>query len=323
MSRTKVSWFAIACDATAEPLLVHSGGAFDDDTLVPLDSSIKPTTSLLIHTLIRDGLLNDDDTLGELLGWASPEGDVRVDQLLSFTSGFPGSSTCLTPPPMLRGGTLVVPPNRTTLAECAEQVRAGGLFASPGTEFHYGANHQLILAVVAETVTRMSWDALFEARVLTPLGFTADQLGYRNNRVAASATSTAMYYSTVFRAIASDAGLLDADATSLLIPRERADAFLADYIRTNDVTITDSPWMATSREVHFGLGIWILCGDYADPATCLYLGSGGNGTTAWMDPVGNYVAALVLYQGSFTGYRVGADVMEELVPAIRTALVAP
>jgi CubicO group peptidase (beta-lactamase class C family) len=308
-------------DETDVPLLAIAGGDYALAQLLPLDSSIKPVTSLVVHTLVRDGVLDYDTTMGTALGWTGPEAAVTVAQLLSFSSGFAGSSDCLTPPPRLGPtGALVVPPDRATLADCAAQIRAEGLIATPGSEFHYGASHQLILALVADTVTGQRWNELFAARVLAPLGIAESDLRYTNNRVAASAVGHAGAFATVYRAMALDAGILGAGRTPALLPRAQMDRFFADTNRDGGVAIVDSPWMAIGEEVHFGLGIWIRCERWDDGASCLYFGSGGNGTTVWMDPVSRTVSALVLYQGEYVGYQTGYALMNELVPRIRAAL---
>ncbi len=309
-------------DAREAPLLEFAAGAYALDQQLPLDSSIKPVTSLVLHTLVRDGMLRYEDTLGERLGWTGREAAVTVEQLLAFSSGFPGNSTCLTLPPMLTAqGALRVPMDRASLADCATTVRTNGLAGTPGTEFRYGANHQLLLALVAETVTGRPWAELFDQRVRAPLGLGDAQIRYTNNRVAASAVGNARAFAAIYRAMGIDAGLLGArPQVPTFLPPSIADRFFADYIRARSVRIVDSPWQALNREVHFGLGVWILCDDYADPNTCVYLGSGGNGTTAWIDPQSRYAAALVLYQGSFAGYRDGYALMLELLPLLRAAL---
>ncbi|MDX2011813.1 MAG: serine hydrolase domain-containing protein [Myxococcaceae bacterium] len=303
-----------------QPVYASAGGAFSAQTVIPFDSSIKPITSALVLTLVRDGQLALTDTLGARLGWTGPEAAVTIEQLLAFSSGFPGSSPCLTPPPQLRNGQLVEPANRAPLEQCANTIRSAGLVAPPGTEFHYGANHQLLLAVVAERVTGKSWNALFDERLAMPVGLEPGSVRYVNNRVAASAVGTADAFARLYRALALDGGFLRGQSATILLPRPLMDRFTENVTRDRSIRLADTPWEPTGREVHFGLGVWIECTDWARRDTCVFFGSGGNGTTVWIDPSSGHVGALVLYQGSFTRYRTGYTLMTRLLPLVRAAI---
>lgn len=309
-------------DASETPLFEHAGGAYTRDQLIPLDSSIKPVTSLVILSLVDDGMLALDDTLAEHLGWSGPEGTVTVEQLLAFSSGYSGAIDCLSPVATLdASGTLRVPRTSTPLAQCADELRAAGLIATPGAEFHYGGTHQMLLALIAERVTGQTWDALFDARVRAPLGLGDEDIRYVSNRVAGSAVGTAPAHARIYRQIALEAGLLgETPSEPIFFGPELAARFLDDYIAAHGVTIVQTPWDRLDREAHFGLGIWIDCRDFADPATCVYVGAGANGTTVWIDPRTRHVAALVLYQRSLTGYVRGVALMDRLLPLVRDAL---
>jgi CubicO group peptidase (beta-lactamase class C family) len=295
-----------------------AGGAYTEDTEIPFDSCIKPVTSALVLSLVRDDLLALDDTLASLAAWEGPEGAVTVDSLLTFASGFDGDAPCLTPPPMLRMGRLTVPPDRASLADCTEEVRAGGLVAEPATEFRYGGVHQMILAWLAETRTGRDWSTLFAERIDGPLGL-GGRIVYRNNRVAASATGDARALSAVFERLGRDGGwIASEDGTPSLLPEALVEVLFRDVYP--DVEVIDTPWEATGDDVHFARGAWRDCEDHTTATGCLLFGSGANGTTAWIDPEGRYAAALVFYQGRFTGYRDGYVLMRELAPTIRAAL---
>jgi CubicO group peptidase (beta-lactamase class C family) len=308
--------FAVMTEAGG-PGFVHAGGAYALDQPLPLDSCSKPVTALTILRLVESGRLALEDTLGERLGWTGPEAQVTIRQLMAFISGFSGNARCLSPPAFLRrDGRLLQRPNRSTLAECAEDIRRAGLVDPPGTTFRYGGTHQSLLAHVAETVTGTPWSALFDAEVGTPLGLGSDFF-YATNRVAGSGVSTAPTVVRIFWRIGADAGLLSsASEDARLLSRPLARRFLQS--QTSDpVNRADSPWAAAGLDLRFGLGIWIDC---LEPGDCLHLGSGANGSTAWIDPAGGYAAALVAYQRDFTGYRTTHAVMRRLVPELRRAL---
>lgn len=309
-------------DGSDGPAFFHAGGAYRLDQALPTDSSIKPMTGLLAMTLVRDGVLGLQDRMGDRLGWTGPEADVTVEQLMSFTSGFDGSAPCLSPPPSILDGRLVEPPSRESLVDCAATIRAAGLVVEPGRAFTYGGSHQALLATAVEAATGQDWNALFEARVMEPLALDAQDLRYVNNRVAGSAVATSAGASKVYEALAMDLEVLPRrpGSGSLLSPAQARD-FVADRTAF-PVDRSDSPWrLVPGADLHFGLGIWLDCPDHdRAPDQCLYVGSGANGSTSWIDVDGGYVASLALFQRSFLGYRDGYDVMKRLVPLIRKAL---
>jgi len=321
----RLSGFAFAVrTGGAEPVFVYDGGTLSREDLVPTDSSIKPITSALVLTLVRDGDLALEDNLGSLLGWTGPEAAITVAELLAFTSGFDGSAACLSPAPRItRDGTLLEPGDSTSLADCAEEIRSGGLIDDPGTALHYGGSHQAVLAsAVATTLDERfaDWDTLFDLQIRQPLALSRDDIRYTNNRVAGSAVATAAGMSRVLEVLAMDLGVLSRSGAPLL-PSELAMAFVTD--RTGPgVDRSDTPWrIVAEADPAFGYGIWLDCPDPArSPEGCLLFGSGANGSTSWIDVDGGYVASLALYQGSLLGYRDGYDAMREVAPLVREVL---
>lgn len=305
--------FAVFVDG-AEPAFIRAGGAYGPLQPLPLDSCSKPITALTVLRLVDAGTIALTDTLSDRLGWSGDEGTVTLAQLMAFTSGFPGNAPCLSPAATLRpDGTLWVRPNRSTLAECAQDIRGLGLISTPGTALHYGGTHQNILAHVVEQATARSWDEVFETEVRQPLGL-GEQVAYRSNRVAGSAAGLAPAVARIFQQIGADAGYLPATEPRLL-SAPLAQRFLTDQT-PDPVDRTDSPWARVGQDLRFGLGIWIDCaGD-----DCLYIGSGANGSTAWIDTEGGYAAALLLYQRSLFGYTDGYAMLRDLVVDIRTIL---
>ena len=305
-------------DAGGNVLFASAGGDFDADQAIPLDSSIKPVTAAVVLTLVDSGDLSLDSTLRQEFGWRGAPGQVTVRDLLAFTSGFPGGAFCITPPPRLRDGDLVVPEPRRSLEACAESIRDSGVSATPGTTFRYGAAHQHILAYLVEETTGRSFEAVFQERVRNPAGLSSSDIRYANDRVAAGAVGHAGAMATLFNHLGRDGSLLEGGPAGLLDPMV-AQALFADDTRANEVTIEESPWDRIGQVLHFGLGVWIDCEDFADTSTCIWLGSGGNGTTVWIDPASQTVGALVLYQGSFMGYLDGYTYMQTLLAAVREA----
>jgi CubicO group peptidase (beta-lactamase class C family) len=303
--------FALATEDGA-PVLRLGGGDYAPDQPIPMDSCSKPLTGWTALQVVESGALSLDTRLADVLGWTGPEGDVTVRQLMSFTSGFDGGARCLSPPATLdASGNLVIRPNRSTLAECAETIRQAGLLDEPGTVFHYGGSHQNLLAHVVEVATGRRWDEIFLTEVLAPAGLS-DEVFYASNRVAGSAVGQASAVAQLFWRMGSSAGRLPGTPT---MNPELAAAFFRSET-ADPVDRADSPWRTIGEDVEFGLGIWIDCeGD-----DCIYVGSGANGSTAWIDPASGHAAALLLYQRDLRGYRDGYAVLQDILPRVREAL---
>jgi CubicO group peptidase (beta-lactamase class C family) len=143
-----------------------------------LGSCTKSMTATMIATLVENGKLSWDSTIGEVfddLGKKMrPEWKpVTLEQLLTHRSGAPGDV-----PPELwavlwtRTGSptdqrmqLV----RGTLAEEPEK--------APGTKFIYSNTGYAIAGAMAEKVTRKSWEELMEKRLFDPLGMESAGFG--------------------------------------------------------------------------------------------------------------------------------------------------
>ena len=176
-------------------------GNFTPNTRIPIASASKWLSALVIARLVERGQMDWEDTVGIYIPDAPVDKrGIRLRQLFSHTSGLPGGdSPCLS--------------QRTvTLDTCARQILQFDLIGAPGAVFAYGGNSMQVAGRLAEIATGKSWDQLFIAELVTPLGLTGTdfatgsvQPGYVytvNPRLAGGVRSTVNDYSKVVTMVA-------------------------------------------------------------------------------------------------------------------------
>jgi CubicO group peptidase (beta-lactamase class C family) len=176
-------------------------GTYGPGTRIAIASASKWLSALVIARLVERGQMRWDDTIGQYIPDApTDKRGIALRQLFSHTSGLPGGdSDCLS--------------QRTvTLDTCARQILQFDLIAAPGTAFAYGGNSMQVAGRLAEIATGKSWDQLFVAELVVPLGLTGTdfatgsiQPGYVftvNPRIAGGVRSTVDDYSKVVTMVA-------------------------------------------------------------------------------------------------------------------------
>ena len=130
-----------------------------------LASLSKQFTAAAIMLLVRDGRLNYDDRVVDLLpGLPAHARDVRVRHLLTHTSGLwdyedfvPDSQT-------------VQLKDRDVLASLP---RADSLYFAPGSAYRYSNTGYALLALIAERVSGQSFARFLHDRIFVPAGMSA------------------------------------------------------------------------------------------------------------------------------------------------------
>lgn len=148
-------------------------GAYDALTWVPIASASKWLAAATLMALVDDGLVALDDPVSLYLpNWTGAHAAITLRQLLSHTSGLPGlpdpQPPCLSDP-------------QTTLAQCADEIAATPLAATPGTQFRYGNASFQVAGRVAEVASGKSWQTLFQEKITTPLGLILTTFGSSQN----------------------------------------------------------------------------------------------------------------------------------------------
>ena len=152
-----------------------------------LGSCTKAMTATLIATLVEEGILSWQTTIGDVFpdlsaanpGWQT----VTVEQLLAHQSGLRGwqNGGGLAGPLMPQLAALSGP----LLEQRREAVQLilehGGPVVPPGTRTDYANFGYLIAAAMAEAVTGQVWETLMAERLFVPLGMASADFGQPGN----------------------------------------------------------------------------------------------------------------------------------------------
>jgi CubicO group peptidase (beta-lactamase class C family) len=248
-------------------------GAHGPDTRVAIASASKWLSALTLARLVEAGTLRWDSRVGEYFPDApAATRDISLVQLFSHTSGIGiDDAACLSS-------------RQASLQSCARQILDLPLQWTPGTTFAYGGNSMQVAGAMAEIASGRSWDALFIAEMVIPLGldatdWTAAALapGYvpnPNPRIGGGARSTLDDYGRVVDMLL--AGGLH-EGSSFLQPQTLA-TMAVD--RTVGLAIAASP--VADYGYGYGFGQWVEARD-AGGATYRVSSPGAFGFTPWVD----------------------------------------
>ena len=256
-------------------LVVHQRfhGAYGPDTRVAIASASKWLSALTLARLVEAGTLRWDSRVGEFFpdAPAAVQG-ITLTQLFSHTSGITiDDQACLSS-------------RQSTLQECAGQILAVPLAWTPGTTFAYGGNSMQVAGAMAEIATGRSWDALFVAEMVQPLGLTATDWtaaaiapGYvpnANPRIGGGARSTLSDYGRVVDMLLAGG---EHQGRAFLSPSTLATMAMD---RTVGLVIASSP--VAEYNYGYGFGQWVEAKD-AYGATYRVSSPGAFGFTPWVD----------------------------------------
>ena len=130
-------------------------------------STAKAYSGGVALSLVEQGLLALDDTIGELLPWAPGAwNEVTLAQVLHHTSGLPDFSASQAFLDYV-GAHLADPVGpRQLLGFVADE----DLEFDPGTEYHYSNSDNIVAALMAARVTGHRYERVLRDEVLRPLG---------------------------------------------------------------------------------------------------------------------------------------------------------
>ena len=267
------------------------------DSFLPIASSTKMPSAVVILTLVEDGLLDLDEPIAAYLqghiNWPADKAAITTRMLLNHTSGLLGSPDC------------IKHSWQGTLQECAQEIANAPLEFSPGTQFAYGGGSFQVAGYVAEVVSGKSWNDLFQERLATPLGleqftYSGGTLGSNTNpRIAGGASSTVYDYNKILQMILSNRDYNP--GIRVLSPES--------ITMMSTSQITGLPLLRSPGEddllLGYSFGFWI-----SDPS--LHPGSNGPelsdqgafGCTPWIDFDLGYSAVLLIKDRTRTGTEI-------------------
>ncbi len=244
---------------TPEGVVYSKGfGSFTNQTYAAVASSSKMVSGTLILRLVDRGLLSLDTRTKDVLKdrdgqpWSGNMGEIRLRQLLSFTSG-------------IHGDVASSEGSDITLAEAVERIYEDqrATASAPGSYFYYGSTHLRIAARMAEVVTGKAWRQVFDEGLRVPLGWgiASSYGGGGNPNPAGSLACTGQEY-TRFLMMQLRKGLDGSNRllSESIIDQQRQDAF------GPSTTLAFTPYAATPRTNHYGFGNWVETQDGRAPS---------------------------------------------------------
>ena len=139
-----------------------------------LASTSKAFSGAIALSLVESGELNLDDTVGEILPSLAPEwNDVTLQQALTHTSGIPSFTTNAEFLDALSADPLVGPPDQASLLS---YVTDEPLVFPPDSSYAYSNSDNIVVALMAEEATGLSYRQVLRREVLRPLGMRKTSL---------------------------------------------------------------------------------------------------------------------------------------------------
>ena len=274
----------------------RSIGALAPHTAIPVASAAKWMGGALLATLVEEGRLSFDDSLGRFIdaGSAMARG-IRIGRLYSHTSGFPRTAGCLAD-------------RRARLDPCAREIVEGGLVRRPGERFAYGGASMQVAARAAERAGGKPWVELFDERIARPLGLRETRWPGSMPHVAGGLVSSRDDYARLLRMLL-DSGVLEgrrilSPATVAAMERD----WSAGAVREPPVPV---------RSVGYGIGMWIDRVDSAGRAVELS-SEGAFGFMPWIDRERRLLGVFaVKYEGGMEAFEAGRAIRRAVREMVR------
>lgn len=174
-----------------ETLFAESSGNQTNDTVLPIASSTKMPSGLVILSLVEEGLIGLDEPVATYfegrIDWPADKAAVTMRMLFNHTSGLSLDAPCLND-------------RSTTLRDCAQHIAGVPLEFAPGSKFAYGGSSMQVAGYVAEVVTGKKWNDLFAQKIAEPLGLARFTYTSTNNpRIAGGAYSDTNDYTRIMQ----------------------------------------------------------------------------------------------------------------------------
>src|SRR5215216_1693178 len=155
----EVHTFGVANVRTGRPMRIHDR--------MRIASAAKAFSGAVALSLVSEGKLSLQDTIGERLpelpeAWSG----VTLRQLLNHTSGIPDFSLEPDFQDALLDSLTKAPPPEELLSFVEDEE----LLFDPGSEYHYSNSDNIIVALMVEAATGMSYEDQLRERVYRPLG---------------------------------------------------------------------------------------------------------------------------------------------------------
>ena len=225
------------------------------NTNLTIASASKWLSASVIMSLVDEHKLSLDDQIGKYLPLFNQyqKGNITIRQLFSLTAGFPADVTAddfKTKPEYNKD---------LTLEQAVDSIAVHSpLINAPGTAFNYCSTSMQIGGRIAEVVSGMSWQALFDQKIGGPCHMSAQylQTTTQNPLMAGGAHTTAQDYLNFLEMMVNKGNF---NGTQVL-SQEAVTTMELD--QTNNAAIQNSPYRSNpyslfpTSPVRYGIGNW-------------------------------------------------------------------
>jgi len=302
-----------------KPIFIYEQQGFDINEQLFVASSSKWVSAAVIMGLVKDGILSLNDKTKYFLKdkygnpWAGPKGEITLEELLSFRSGFLGQ------------GRKCFIRKQKSLAECVNEFYEYEDFSS-SKPFYYGNIHHSIAARIAEIASGKDWDSLFNYYLKTPLNFSYNTYytnlrnSYKNK--ASPFISGGLYISTndyiKFLTMLANNGHY---AGKQILPQSLIEEMEKNHFNKN-TKIESSPVKRFGGVGNWGYGFgnWVRCTKY-NCQDQINIGIGAYGMYPWIDRKHGYYA-IISVNGKNRGWsRESSKLFKKIHPLIEEMIL--
>ena len=250
--------------------------AANPDTVVEIASATKWLSGAVLMSLVEDGIISLEDTVGMYLPLFSDSGrgHMTIAQCFSHTAGMAPTAD------YLRDSAL-------TLEQCVDSIAMEPLTTPVGYTLLYGGLSMQVVGRICEVATGEPWDSLFVHRVTEPLGMPNTQYNAHgetdNPHIGGGVTTNIDDLGNFVRMVLAN-GVFEGDTVldSLTLA-------VMQMNHTDTLPIGFSPWRnydaldPNFKDIRCGIGVWrefVVCDSLVESSS-----AGGNGCYFWVDHV--------------------------------------
>ncbi len=268
-------------------LYQHQIGLAKLDTKIPVASASKWLSAAVILTLVDQGLLSLDDSIGKYLPAFSKygKGHPTIRQCLTHTSGFPDYAA--------------LNYKDIGLAQLVDSMaKYVPMQNKPGEVFHYGGMSFRIVGRIAEVVSGKSWNELFQTNIASPCDMIVTTYCHEKitPELAGGVCSTPTDYLNFLSMIANNGiykgkQVISPSSLKEFFKNQLSTKVREDMIKANREMIK----FANGKSISYGLGTWIYDYNASQELQTYIFCPGALGTFPFIDSCRNLYGIILTH----------------------------
>ncbi|MBX9851751.1 MAG: serine hydrolase [Cytophagaceae bacterium] len=269
-------------------------GTYDSTTVKLVASVSKTFSAAVILSLVSQGTISLNDTLGKYFPIATlnGKGGCTIRQLFSHTAGWPGQDTTMGS--YVENGSI-------TLLQCADSIITNIPYSYiPGTKFEYGGVSMQLGGAVAQVASGQSWNNLFNTTIAVPCGLSSSskyvQSSLINPRIGGGMTSTPIDILKFASMILNNGKINNIQVIDSTVIQEMWN----DQTNVAPIIYTpfpiNSPYTPYNQDtVRYGIGCWEDVYNPTSNSVEQISGDGLFGTSFWIDRCRNLTGVIFTF----------------------------